>query len=859
MKYIVTFILCLCVASYLMANDHTRKRSIVEVKVPASYNKSYLEFQVFAQSKVLGVRSVGETKRCEVVNGIARLVINDIDELTYIRSELLSGVIEPADSIRVEFLGEKANYHGEGQEKFEFEREFKQGINLFDKINSLNPGDNIKIVTYADYQNRIETLNRKDSLIRKLLNSYTGKIKSEVLLKYKVEKIASLEEDRLRAFDNLSDNASVNSLSAEKLCEIFDFISNSSNSRWLRSISENVSVIYYYYRYIRHLHERKFNFDKTEPRLNNQELRKVEYFNLATQVYKGHVLEKYLAYLMTESVFKELGFQNEVAKKLMKLYYNLPGMPEYRTYVRNRETFYRAAHVGRNEMVPDFKLYSHTGKEYNPASFKGKLALICFLPPMPEENQPELHSLKILRKEFKNDSLLNIIFIPSFENGRESKVKSDNFQERRNEILLYAEDPEVIKEQFNVLKLPTLALVDYNGRIIQNPIPDPSIDSSRSLINTVRARLNVLNEQYVKINYDGPYVFYKRDRVAVMHIEQALVKRNEFVNAKIPSLTVATDKRNRVFTVQLKDQHETEPGEFARPEKLIVLSDIEGNFDAFRKLLQANNVIDKDFNWSFGNGHLVFAGDMFDRGEQVTECLWLIYSLEEKAKEAGGYVHFVLGNHEIMNLSNKINYVQYKYKENASKMGVDYRQLFDNSTELGRWLRTKNIMLKLGDLLFLHGGVSPQVNRLPFTLKEINEKARPFYALADSAGKIADPVLNTLYNTYESPFWYRHFYIADHYSKTYQRWVYKATHEQIDSTLKKFMVNHIITGHTIVSDTISVHYDGKVLNTDTRHAKGKSEALLIDNNLYYRVNSNGERILLFSEEKNKAPGFTVKD
>jgi hypothetical protein len=85
--------------------------------------------------------------------------------------------------------------------------------------------------------------------------------------------------------------------------------------------------------------------------------------------------------------------------------------------------------------------------------------------------------------------------------------------------------------------------------------------------------------------------------------------------------------------------------------KLIAISDIEGNFMAFTETAAANGVIDTNFNWTFGEGHLVLTGDFFDRGTQVTEVLWLIYSLEEKAKDAGGYVHYILGNHEIMNLS----------------------------------------------------------------------------------------------------------------------------------------------------------------------------------------------------------------
>lgn len=77
--------------------------------------------------------------------------------------------------------------------------------------------------------------------------------------------------------------------------------------------------------------------------------------------------------------------------------------------------------------------------------------------------------------------------------------------------------------------------------------------------------------------------------------------------------------------------------------------------------------------------------------------------------------------------------------------------------------------------------------------------------------------------------------------------VYKTPYEQINATLNRFSVNRIITGHTIVADTISLHYDGKVINTDTKHAEGKSEALLIEASRYYRVNQEGKRVLLFDD------------
>jgi hypothetical protein len=243
-------------------------------------------------------------------------------------------------------------------------------------------------------------------------------------------------------------------------------------------------------------------------------------------------------------------------------------------------------------------------------------------------------------------------------------------------------------------------------------------------------------------------------------------------------------------------------------------------------------VIDSNFNWSFGDGHLVLTGDFFDRGDQVTEVLWLIYSLEDKAKAAGGYVHFILGNHEIMNLGGDLRYVQQKYLENAALLNETYLALYGERSELGRWLRTKNIMEKVGDILFIHGGISPEVNRMSLPATLVNKLTRPYYA--DSNYVFPDPRIDTLYSDF-GPFWYRGYYTGNN----------RASVSQVDSTLSLYKVKHIATGHTVISDTISVLFKGKLFNTDVHHVKGHSEALLLKDGKFYRVNGLGEQFLIF--------------
>jgi len=94
----------------------------------------------------------------------------------------------------------------------------------------------------------------------------------------------------------------------------------------------------------------------------------------------------------------------------------------------------------------------------------------------------------------------------------------------------------------------------------------------------------------------------------------------------------------------------------------------------------------------------------------------------------GGSVHVLLGNHEIMNMSGDLRYVQPAYFDHARLLGKDYMQLFDENTELGRWLRSKNIIQKTGRFLCMHAGMSYEILNRKLSLEAINELVRPWYA-----------------------------------------------------------------------------------------------------------------------------------
>src|SRR5215203_5850092 len=331
---------------------------------------------------------------------------------------------------------------------------------------------------------------------------------------------------------------------------------------------------------------------------------------------------------------------------------------------------------------------------------------------------------------------------------------------------------------------------------------------------------------------DGPYVFYKDNYVLIRSIANGNLKKDSTAvkNKNMLLLSVAVPRQpGTFFSVRLKKTLENEPAEYKSAEKLLVLSDIEGTFQGLNRLLLAGGVIDKQFNWVFGTGHLVICGDLFDRGDEVIACLWLLYKLEEEAKANGGYVHIVLGNHEIMNMSEDLRYVHPKYLQAAAVMGKNYINLYDVNTELGRWLRTKNIMERIGDVLFLHGGVSQAVNENALSLKKMNNRVRPFYDKSGFDSLLAKANVTTFFDGETSPFWYRGYFMQP-----------KASMAQVDSTLRIFNVHRIIVGHTIV-DSIQTLYNGKVIAIDVNHHIGNHQALAIEKDNFYRMNVDGQK------------------
>ena len=332
---------------------------------------------------------------------------------------------------------------------------------------------------------------------------------------------------------------------------------------------------------------------------------------------------------------------------------------------------------------------------------------------------------------------------------------------------------------------------------------------------------------------EGPYVEYRKNDIMVRAIDaQGRVLFDSFPVREKDRHPIEVRFSNHTgwdFSVPFQKKLKTEAYNWSKIDRIIAFSDIEGEFEAFRSLLLANQVINEKYEWTFGKGHLVICGDLFDRGKDVAAELWLLYKLEGEAKEQGGYVHVILGNHDIMNLSGDFRYVQPKYPARARLMGTEYQFLYTSRTELGRWLLTKNLLERISNGLYLHAGISRPVLDLQWPIYKINDDCREYYDKAMQADKSPDKNMWRFFDGEYSPFWYRGYFLEP-----------RASQGLIDSTLSFYQVKKIIVGHDII-DSVSSFYQGKVIGIDVNEHEGNSEGLLIQNDSFYKIDLTGKK------------------
>jgi len=185
---------------------------------------------------------------------------------------------------------------------------------------------------------------------------------------------------------------------------------------------------------------------------------------------------------------------------------------------------------------------------------------------------------------------------------------------------------------------------------------------------------------------------------------------------------------------------------FSNVDRIVAVSDIHGAYDALLATFQEAGVIDDKLDWSGAETHLVITGDLLDRGPGSRQVVDLIMRLERQAAQAGGRVHQLLGNHEVMNLIGDLRYVadaeyaaftddessqerEFWYQQFRRIQPADtdeqtvrsefnlkappgffgHRRAYRKDGIYGKWLLEKPLMIVINDTVFVHGGAPPYV------------------------------------------------------------------------------------------------------------------------------------------------------
>jgi hypothetical protein len=278
--------------------------------------------------------------------------------------------------------------------------------------------------------------------------------------------------------------------------------------------------------------------------------------------------------------------------------------------------------------------------------------------------------------------------------------------------------------------------------------------------------------------------------------------------------------------------------------RIVAVGDVHGDFDQLVTVLRDAGVIDKRNKWSGGKTTLVQTGDVLDRGATSRKAMDLLMDLEKQARKTGGQVLALIGNHEAMNVYGDLRYVsageyaafktqdsqqvreQYfqgqleTLRKDAAAKGlpatddalrsrfeaetplgwVEQRMAFSAKGKYGEWIRQHNAVVKVNDMIFLHGGLGPKYGSLPLT--QINDRIRleltDFMKLEGGMTMDAD-----------GPLWFR----------GYARDPEASLRDALDGVLKAQGATTMVMGHTVTAGAVMERFDGKVILIDVGLSK----------------------------------------
>jgi hypothetical protein len=253
----------------------------------------------------------------------------------------------------------------------------------------------------------------------------------------------------------------------------------------------------------------------------------------------------------------------------------------------------------------------------------------------------------------------------------------------------------------------------------------------------------------------------------------------------------------------------TESLRVTQPGRLIAIGDLHGDFAATRAALRLGGAIDDSDRWIGGTLSVVQTGDQLDRGDQERSIVDLFTRLAPAAREHGGRVVALNGNHEIMNVQGDFRYVtpgglsgfggvrpRSPLASGAPAPYGDRAAAFLPGGAYALELAERNVIAIVGDSVFVHGGVLP--SHVRYGLDRINREAREWMR---GGGRVAPEAVAGQ----TAPIWVRDYSLDP---------VAPMACEALGEVLSALGVRRMVVGHTVQSAGISSACDDRVYRID---------------------------------------------
>lgn len=158
--------------------------------------------------------------------------------------------------------------------------------------------------------------------------------------------------------------------------------------------------------------------------------------------------------------------------------------------------------------------------------------------------------------------------------------------------------------------------------------------------------------------------------------------------------------------------------------RVVVIGDLHSDIDATRQAFQLAGGADQNDVWVGGPLTIVQLGDMIGRSDDERQVLDFLFAMREQAQAAGGKVHLLVGNHEVMGArvdNQAVGPNPFPGYEDLTELDLGdprLESLPDDAKKRGAALMSGGpyakrfaelpTVLQLGETVYVHGGVVPR-------------------------------------------------------------------------------------------------------------------------------------------------------